>query len=833
MKRTLTGIPLAVAIALNGGLLLPAAASAQTAALEEIVVTAERRETALQNTPLSLSALSADAMERKGVENISDVALFTPNLSIQGSRGGSNNSPTFAIRGISGGGGATSERGVALYIDDVYVPRTNGSVFKVFDLDRVEVLRGPQGTLFGRNSEGGAIRMVTKQPTQTFDAYVRANLGNFSHQDFVGMVNLPVSDEFAVRLQAGHLKEDGYVRRGTQLMGGETDTVARIQALYTPSSDFKISLGALYSDSKSNGTPNVFSSWDMSPGLTGVLEGNYGDWISDFLQNAGQARLATVNDPRLVKADPYTAPDLCFLDNANPDFGKACEQYSNSKYYQIDGKLTWDINADTTLKLSSGYAVLNNQGVTDWQFLGTEVRPNDVKSVVYNNELLINWSLFGGKVDLVTGLNFFSEDSSTATLNINAKGTSVYTAAPFAGSGVAWAGRPNGNAYAGLYISSNYAVEQNTKSWGQFNNLTWHLTDKLNFTSGIRVSQESKHIQSTRFAGSGPAPLPNSGMPAANDFVPTYAGANGATSITVNGQRTWTVVDWRETIDYHLTKDIMAYATASKAFKAGQFSSTVYNTASGSAQSDVIKPIDPEKVVNLEAGLRTTWLDGRLRINPTGFWMAWTNRQAAKQVPCPTDPGCPTAGFRIETVNAGDVDVYGLELDAQFALTDHFTLDGALGTTKYRVKDIVANNGPYLFPDQATPTYNLGVSYSLTGTRLGDFAANVNYAYKGSQQTYPSSLTLPGPLIDSSYELPSFGLINARVQLTTVNKANVISLYANNLADKVYASYGLSFGGAYWDSVSSTGPAAPPRHAIQNVMGRPREFGIQLQHNFN
>lgn len=135
-------------------------ARAQT--LEEVVVTAERRETALQDTPLSIIAISADAMERKGIENIAEIALFTPNLAINGSRGYGDNQPTFSIRGISGGGGTTSERGVALYIDGIYVPRTNGSVFKIFDIERVEVLRGPQGTLFGRNSTGGAMRIFTQ-----------------------------------------------------------------------------------------------------------------------------------------------------------------------------------------------------------------------------------------------------------------------------------------------------------------------------------------------------------------------------------------------------------------------------------------------------------------------------------------------------------------------------------------------------------------------------------------------------------------------------------------------------------------------------------------------
>lgn len=839
-------VAFAVALAVAAAATPYSRAMAQAAALEEIVVTAERRETSLQNTPLSLAALSADAMERKGVASIADIALFTPNLAINGSRGSGNNSPSFAIRGISGGGGATSERGVALYIDDIFVPRTAGSVFKVFDLDRVEVLRGPQGTLFGRNSEGGAVRLITRQPTRDFDAYVRTNIGNFNHFDVVGMVNLPLNDQFFLRMQAGHLQEDGYVTRGTQKMGGETTNLARAQLLYTPNSDLKITLSGMYSDAKSNGSPNVMRAWDMKSGITGVLEGNYADWISDWLASSGQARLATVNDSRLVKSDPYAAPDLCFLDNANPDFGKACEQRNDSRYYQFDAKVNYHLGDLADITWTNGYAAMDHQGVTDWQFLGTEIRPDVVKSVVYNQEVLINWHLFNNKVDLVTGLNFFQESSSTDSYVVNAKGTSVYNAAPVVGSGVTWAGVPNGNGYAGLYISGNGGVGQFTRSWGQFNSLTWHATSKLNLTAGARVSIDNKDYSATRRAGSGPTPIctkigvTNYCTGASNDFAPTYAGYLGGGSTSVSNSHSWTEVDWRGTVDYHFTDDMMGYATASKAFKDGQYSYSISAASSGPAQSDGITPIAPERVMNLEAGIRSTWLDGRLRINPTAYRMTWTNRQSAQQTACSiaTDPTCPSTGFRIMTVTSGDVDVYGVEVDAQWAITSSLSLDGAFGTTKYDVKDPTANKGPYLFPDQPTPTYNIGLTYSVPGTALGNFTANINYAYQGPQQTYPGSDTYPVNTIDSTYELPSYGLINARLQLTTTDRKNVISLYANNLANKVYATYATSFGGGYWDagggSVTAppTGVGADQRFALQWVMGRPREFGVQIQHNF-
>src|SRR5690606_3227462 len=142
-------------------LALPAVGRAQ---LEEIVVTAERRETSLQQTPISIAAFTAETIEAKGIETIEDISTFTPNLDIKGSRGTGNTSPTFQIRGLSGGGGATGERAAALYIDGVFVPRTTGPFMSMLDVERVEVLRGPQGTLFGRNSTGGAIRVFTRRP---------------------------------------------------------------------------------------------------------------------------------------------------------------------------------------------------------------------------------------------------------------------------------------------------------------------------------------------------------------------------------------------------------------------------------------------------------------------------------------------------------------------------------------------------------------------------------------------------------------------------------------------------------------------------------------------
>jgi iron complex outermembrane receptor protein len=769
-----------------------AAAPAYSQALEEVVVTAERREMALQDTPISIVALSTETLERKGIEDIADVALFTPNLAINGSRGYGNNQPTFSIRGISGGGGTTSERGVALYIDGIYVPRTNGSVFKVFDIERIEVLRGPQGTLFGRNSTGGAVRLFTKQPTQEFESYLRATVGNFDRREISGMVNIPVNDKLALRAQAAYLNEDGYVTRGSQELGGSEDWLGRIQASYEFTDAVKLTFGGLYSDSKSDGSPQDLETFDQAPG---IVQGNYADWLNDALVRAGQAPLATVDDPRLV-LDDYTLPAICLLDDFDPDWDAACEQRNNNKYYQADAKLEWELSDNLKLTSTSGYAKLDHVGLTDWQLLGTERRPDDVESKVLYQEVQLNSALFGGRVDYVTGLNFFQEKSSSSGVLVNRRGTSTFSPA---------GGAQNGNNDGGLFVSGANDVFQKSTSYGWFNSATWHATTKLNLTVGARLAHDEKEIEQTRHA--------------AGDFVP----APGTTQTTVNADDSWTEVDWRGTLDFHFTDGLMTYLTASKAYRAGQYSINILPNIRGELQSDdFINPVPPEEVVNYEIGARTSWFDNRLRFNPTVYFMEWSSRQAARQV---VDPSAAT-GFRIAIVDSGDVDVYGTEVDAQFAATDRLSFDAAFGITRYKIKDPVANTGPNLFPAQASPSGNFGVTYSHPLDNFGGLAFNANYAYVGEQETHPTTGS------DSSYLLPSYSLVNSRIVWTSPGGNSTVSLFGNNLLDKTYANYATRFGGGFWDAGSGAGVAAPLRSARGAVRGRPREFGVTVQYNF-
>ena len=253
---------------------------------------------------------------------------------------------------------------------------------------------------------------------------------------------------------------------------------------------------------------------------------------------------------------------------------------------------------------------------------------------------------------------------------------------------------------------------------------------------------------------------------------------------------------------------------------------------SGAAQSLLIDPIPNEKVVNYEAGLRMDLFDGILRLNPTIFRMDFTNRQAAVQVTCGTGtlagitPGstaCPV-GFLIQVTNQGDVRLEGFELDGVLSLTDNFFIDGSMAFFTPELIEAPAGT-VNLFPDAPSPTFNIGATWR-GDLAAGELQFNANYTWQGEMETHPSSGT------DSSYTLPSYGLLSARAQLKLNEYPVSFTLYANNLLNETYATFAQRFGGGFWDAGSGAGLAAPPRSALSENRGRPREVGLSVRYDF-
>jgi iron complex outermembrane recepter protein len=788
-----------------------------TQGLDEIIVTAERREMSLQDTPISVAVFGAESMELKGIETLEDIAEFTPNLDLKGSRFDGNNSPVWQIRGLSGGAGATGQRAAGLYIDGIFMPRTTGPFLNVLDVERIEILRGPQGTLFGRNSTGGAIRIFSQKPTPDRESYVKVGLGNFERQDVSVMVNAPVSDQFRLRAQVASLNQDGYIRRGSQLLGSQEDTIARLQTAFLPNDDLTVNLNLTYNKSESDGGAQDLAVWDMRPDLN--FQGNYADWLSDFLEAAGQPRLDIFNDPRVV-LDDYTMPDWCFLDDPSPDWDSLCEQYNDSELTQLDATVEWQINERLTLTSITGVSRFESEAVTDSQLLGFSWAPTGLESDVIYQEVQVNATLGEDRVDLVAGLTYFNEQGASAPdASLTVIGTSVFATQT-----------PAGNGWSGLRSQNIGSTEPDADSYGLFFNATVNMTDKLRLTPGVRWAYDKQKITQTVYRSGNFTPF-------VGDFTRFHASED------------WDEVDWRLTMDRDIGENHMFYVTASKAYRAGAYTppAPVPQNRTGedlTASFAVTPPFTPpETVENAEIGFRTEWLDGRLRLNLTYFDMLYTDRQGARQVNDPTQQ----VGFRIVVINTGDVDIWGTEFDGQFAVTDSVALDFSAGSVDTKIHDVCLNNGDFFFPGPVEQSYSLGARWLRPLSSGRNLTFSLSYAYTGDQETHSGGTADPlcGPaaqnFFDSRYTNEAYGLWNGRVRYDSDNGRWSGTLYVNNITDEVYSNNASRAGGGFWDAGDPTSTAlspavraiaAPMRSVVQHVRGRPREYGVTFQYNF-
>jgi iron complex outermembrane receptor protein len=846
MRKAITApVQRVASLAAAVGAALGVAPEAKAQQLEEIIVTAERRELDLQETPISVMAFTAETLELRGVDDMFEVANLTPNLDIKGARGSGNTSPIYSIRGISGGGGATGERSVGFYVDNVFMPRTTGPVMRVLDVERVEVLRGPQGTLFGRNSTGGAIRVFSKQPSAEKDAYLKITGGNFEHQDISGMINVPLTDELYLRAQGAYLSEEGFVQRGPQMLGSSDDAIARLQLGWHPSDTLSVTFGALYTETESDGSPTEMNEFNMlleQNCASGVVcwQGNYADWVSDFLEASGQARLSE-DDPRIV-LDDHTMPSWCFLDDADPDWDELCRQWNDSDYTQLDMNVTWDISDNLSMVSTTGVSSFSSSGVSDWQLLGMEFRPSGVESDVLYQEFQFNFTLGDGRVDFITGFNYFNEDSGSPREAVyNAVGSSQFA---FAGPTAAAGGSPNGNEWGcntalgipctgtvrRMRVTGDGSTEQESTAYGIFANATIHFGELVNLTLGARQSYDEKELTSTLYRN--------------DSFVPQFGDET-----TVSAKDDWDATDWRATLDFQITDDFMLYLTSSEAFRSGTLT-TPAPVCSVAAPATCppnyhLRPqpgsVPPETLRNNEIGFRSEWFDGRFRFNATYFDMAYTDRQGASAV---VDPTTPT-GFAIQLTNQGDVDIWGAEIEAMFAVTERLTMEAATGTANYEMALPCVNNGPFLFPPPMDGSWSFSGRYDVP-TQRGSYTASLSYVDTSTMQTHPGGFTpeenagygcsaFAASFIDSRYEIPSYGLLNASLRFTNASGKWSTTLFVNNLTDEVYANNGQAFGRGFWTAGGPPGllgPFAAPRNAIADYRGRPREYGLTFQYNF-
>ena len=702
-----------------------------TSSVEDIIVTARRTEESAQKTPLALTAFSGETLERTGAQQVTDLQGAVPNLNLVQGRG-SSNSTNIYIRGVGQPDALqTFDPAVGVYVDDVYYSRIRGSQFDLLDLERVEILRGPQGTLYGKNTIGGAMKLVSRRPGQTFRARASAAYGDYDLMEFQGAVSGPVTDTLALGLSALHSERGGYVvdpATGAEYNDKNT-SAARASLAWDPTSTFRVDL-------------NV----DYSKDDAGMTVGQ----ATNSLTYLGYGVAYPVATP---------APEYDFKTRTTPGLPNE----TRLETWGTALRMTWDLSDALTLKSITSYRELNTDDYID--FDATELEIADALVAVdqkqTSQELQLTYD--SGPLTAVGGLYYLKEDVSSHQESYNDD----------------LLGPLYGNATFIRYIDDTLE----TTSKAAYANVSYAVTDALRLSAGVRYTKEEKDYARltsvdssfTMLIGGVPVPVLNTSYA----FAPP-TGEYEDTSIMLSA-------------DYQLSPDAMVYARYSQGFKSGGFNgransateATEYQpeTADSFEVGAKTQYWDNRLRLNL-AAFMTKYDDFQARVS--GIEVPPGGGVPTPVLSVINAGSLDIFGFELEGVLAP---VRGLTLDTQigFLEADYKEFNDARFTAFGGSR---AFQDPAFSPKW---TLRVGGQYewALDGGSSVTFGAAAKYrsrmALAVDNTIINTDTELPGMYQDS------YWLYDARVVWSDAADRYSVGLYGQNLADEVYKTDAQEF----------------------------------------
>lgn len=632
-------------------------------ALEEVVVTAQRREQNLQEVPISVSAFTGAALEQRNVKSAIDYLALTPNVSFTedgqtGSRG-----LGIAVRGINNlvSGENAFVNSVGIYLDEFSVASVPNQVANpnLADMERVEVLRGPQGTYFGRNALGGALNLTTKKPTDEFE--LEATLGGESYQDAGNqynatlIMNLPVSDTFRLRGSVYYEDSDGYVSNVCARGAGSASCPAAAENGFTP-----------------NGAPDSghetlalrgHAAWDLSDKTSVLASIFYTDETQGTDENvpSGVLDLDSIDSFGLGAAlDPGTGFWPYNQDQLSHDLNEGTDNKSTVAILNI----THQINDHTVLKSISGFIDAELDRVFDNDLAGgadTLIRTNSYTGESWSTELRLEISK--DNYDFVAGILYAEDDQeqeNNVAISSNATGTV---------GGVGWLPPfPQG---LGLALNSKNWEVQSLAIFADYN---WHVNDQLDVILGARYTQDDVTNELNAFSIGPTCCFPGSpGFPGGPGFDFFQSWVNSPRP-AASGDEDFTDVSPRFVVRYQVTDDLNVYGSISKGYKAG--GTAVGNNTNADGQPSFTVPFDEEILWNYEVGFKSELMDNRVRLNGSLFRLEWEDLQMESFRFL--TPGDLSSNFE-QTINIEDAEATGVELELLAAVTDRITVVSSLG----------------------------------------------------------------------------------------------------------------------------------------------------------
>lgn len=813
----------------------------QADALEEVIVTAQFREQNLQETPLAITAVTGDMLEKRSQTDISEVARQAPSVTLVAQnqeyasgliayiRGIGQNDPNFAV-----------EPGVGIYIDDVYLPTLTGSLLDLMDVERVEILRGPQGTLAGRNSIGGAIKMYSVKPRGDNTGAFQVTYGEFDRLDLRGIYDTKLSDTVSMRVSGVTKNETGYIKRldynlthpgsnvPTQAQGrnpvlgydgGVAISAGKIAFLWQPSDSVDINLSADYTRERNDAgvstllyanAAGLINNEASRPWLRGT-DGEAVPYNCQFVPyGKNSCDTLTGYDRRYVTYGTFA--DLYPGDTQMPYKPLVLSPHRDMDNWGIALTADWELNDKFSIKSITSYRDYK----TDWAYDvdGSPLTANLLNQTQTNRQISQEIRLNGtaGILDFTVGAFYFDSDGFyTARVDI-----------PYGGLDFIHGPDPTPSRNQALFAT------------GPLN-----FTDDFHLTAGFRYSEDKKDYEYFRhnpdysdvegpcnfFLGAptaGPTGIGN--QPNCLLF-----GINGTTATFEHDE-----LDWRVALDYAFTDDFMLYTQVATGYRAGGFNARPYFPSQAT-------PHVPETITSYELGFKSDLLGNRLRINLAGFFFPYDDIVLLSTFCADLPVGQQTPCLRPTNVGSGEAK--GVELETMFQPTGNFFLDASFSWMDFKYTEIDPTASTGVTFDDITPytpeiKASLGAQFDVDDVWGGKLSFRVDAAYQSSIYTEAGNVdglevssTNPrgapfsqagggGPIavLVADNRIGGYTLANARFGWESEESGWGLAFEVKNLFDKYY--FGTKVNDAY---------------AVGHVYGspgKPRTWAVTVKKDF-
>ena len=763
--------------------------------LEEVVVTARKREEGLQNAPISITAATGEMLELRQIKTGENLGQVTPNLdfSSQSPSSGNNASSQVFLRGVGQTDFLpTTDPGVGIYTDGVYLARSTGGNFDFLDIERVEVLRGPQGTLFGRNTIGGAIDFKSKAPTEDFEGKLKLTIGEDSLAEAVATLNVPFSDDFRGRFNVLRKTRDGYVTRLSdgEDLGDDNGISARAYLVWEPSDTAKISLIADYHDSDENGSPMVFNTIGTSPAnafATFASQTAGCPGVVSLGPPAGRTGTPENNDPRCANNQWDAGPFA-----TNGTFPTASEH----EEFGLNLTTEWQLD-NVEIKTITAYRDSDSFSSTDADNTPLDVfdRVNTDFQEQFSQEIQFKGTAFNDSVNWIVGLYYFEEEAEDVNI------------VRFAGAGF-------GDGGLGIESIGGLVENDTQAAYGQ---ATWDATDQLSITAGLRYTEETKSFTPNvrvlgdiasgggrYFAETGCllVPVDRSNFPTSGSGLSLITIAGGCpTSESQLVKQTFDIDEVTPMLNaaYQWTDNVMTYATYSEGFKSGGFGARVVAPVTGA------KPYDPEFVETIELGLKSTLFDDKLRFNAALFTTDYSDMQIVIR-----------QDFNPVPFNAGEAGIDGAEFEITFIPNSSWQINAGLGLLDASYDSLSAEVlAAGITVDSDLPhvpevTANIGIAY-YAETSWGSISPRIDWSYRDELFFDANNSEV--------IAADSHSVVNLAVNFTNSDGTWEATLGLNNATDEIYRVAGnQALGGA--------------ASYVESTYARPRNWFLSATYNF-